>query len=145
MSYATEEEDITRKYGHSHMAIAISKNTSELRNNVGQRFILKVYVPASWSGTIEKARVIARREGRSLSDLIRDLLRDYVRIHEPGNPQLPLTKFTGESHDPNECAFEGCGAPAAYLVHLDGRSMKVCMGHLKLLRREHKALGWRRL
>ena len=96
MSYDSKEEDIKRKYGHSHMAIAISKNTSELRNNVGQRFILKVYVPASWSSTIERARMIARREGRSLSDLIRDLLRDYVRVHEPGNPQLPLTRFTGE-------------------------------------------------
>ena len=78
------------------MAMAISKNTSEPRNNVGRRFILKVYVPASWSGVIEKARVIARREGRNLSDLVRGLLRDYVRVHEPRNPQLPLTRFTGE-------------------------------------------------
>ena len=54
---------------------------------------MKVYVPAEFYQTLKKARIIARREGRSLSDLVRDLLRDYVRKHEPGNPQLPLSRW----------------------------------------------------
>jgi len=95
LSYTTEEEDITRKYDHDHMIIAISKNTSESRNNVGQK-LLHLYVPQEYAVTVEKAKKIARREGRSISKLVMELLRDYVRVHEPGNPQLPLTRFTEE-------------------------------------------------
>ena len=95
MSYDNEEEDITRKYDHDHMIIAISKNTSESLNNVGQK-LLHLYVPQEYAVIVEKARKIAKREGRSLSKLVMELLRDYVRVHEPGNPQLPLTRFTEE-------------------------------------------------
>ncbi|RLG90020.1 MAG: hypothetical protein DRO36_06790 [Candidatus Hecatellales archaeon] len=157
MSYADEEEEYNAEYGHSHMAIAISENNSELRNNVGQRFILKVYIPASFYQTVVKARMIAKREGRSLSDLIRELLRDYVRRHEPGNPQLPLSRFIEKSEDSRRCSVEGCDELAAYQVFLDrGRvieKMHVCEEHLMDLRRgwlggrrvDYKSLSWRRI
>ena len=101
MTYNNERENITRKYSYSYIAIDRSKSTHGSGDNcrtenLGSQRILPVYIPASFYQTVVKARKIADREGRSLSDLIRDLLRDYVRVHEPGNPQLPLTRFTGE-------------------------------------------------
>jgi len=38
----------------------------------------------------EKLKEIARREGRSASAVISELIEEYVRQHEPGNPQLRL-------------------------------------------------------
>ena len=142
------------EYGYSHMAIAISENNSEPRNIVGQRFILKVYIPAEFYQTLKKARIIARREGRSLSDLIRDLLREYVRIHEPGNPQLPLTRFVeGAERDKSVCSVEGCNEPAAYEVYADHQKMRLCENHLRDLRRgwlgdrriKYKSLSWKKI
>jgi len=148
LSYDNEEENIDREYAYRPMPIDLSKNTSGSPENCRTKkypWQLKIYIPQEHRVIFEKAKAIARREGRSLSDLIRDLLRDYVRVHEPGNPQLPLTRFTGESHDPNRCSVEGCDAPAAYVVHLEGRCIRVCMDHLRAMRREHKSLGWRRI
>jgi len=76
------------------MIIRISNNAQGSFNDVGH---LHLYVPQEYSEIVKKAKKIARREGRSISKLVMDLLRDYVRVHEPGNPQLPLTRFTGES------------------------------------------------
>jgi len=103
MSHINKKKNIEGEYSYNDIAIAISKNASDLRNIVGQRGILQVYIPADFHVILQKARKIARREGRSLSDLVRDLLRDYVRVHEPGNPQLPLSRWTeGEKSQPKE-------------------------------------------
>ena len=153
MSYADEGEDIAKKYDHDHMIIRISNNVHGSLNDVGH---LHLYVPREFSEIVKKAREIARREGRSLSKLVMDLLRDYVRRHEPGNPQLPLTRFTGESKD-GKCSVEGCDEPAQFIVFLDHgkiiEKLRVCEEHLMDLRRgwlrdrriNYKSLSWRRL
>jgi hypothetical protein len=53
----------------------------------------------------EKAKEIARREGKSLSELINLTLEDYVKVHGDGNPVFTLDHF----NDPN---FMAC--PAFY-------------------------------
>ena len=131
-----------KKIFKKNMIIRISNNAQGSLNDVGH---LHLYVPQEYSEIVKKAKKIARREGRSISKLVMDLLRDYVRVHEPGNPQLPLTRFTEDMKDSKICSFEGCDAPAGYVVHLEGRSIRVCMKHLKVLRRKHGALGYRRL
>ena len=90
MSYENEKKNIKREYDHDHMIIRISSDASLKGNNVGH---LHLYVPETRAITVRKAKKIARREGRSLSKLILDLLDDYVRRHEPGNPQLPIDRF----------------------------------------------------
>jgi len=99
LSYDNKKKNIDQEYAYRPMPIDLSKNSSGSPDNRRTKrypWQLKIYIPQEHRIIFEKAKAIAKREGRSLSDLIRDLLRDYVRIHEPGNPQLPLTKFTGE-------------------------------------------------
>jgi len=38
----------------------------------------------------EKARELADREGATFSDIVAKALAEYLKIHYPGNPQLPL-------------------------------------------------------
>jgi len=154
MSYADEEEEYDAEYAHTHMRIRILNNIRESQNNVGR---LHLYVPQEYAIIIKKAREIARREGRSLSNLVMELLRDYVRRHEPGNPQLPLTRFTGESKDGRRCSVEGCDEPAQFIVFLDRgtviEKMRLCERHLRDLRQgwigdqriDYKSLSWRRI
>jgi len=59
-----------------------------------------IYLPESEKIVFEKFRQICEREGTSVSSKLRDFIRDYVRVHEPGNPQLLLEKFTGAATEP---------------------------------------------
>ena len=160
MSYADEEEEYDAKYAYRHMPIDLSNNTSDSpvnRRTKRYPWQLKIYIPQEYQIIIEKAKEIARREGRSLSNLIMQLLRDYVRVHYPGNPQLPLTRFTEESKEGRRCSVEGCDEPAAYQVFLDhGRvieRLRLCEKHLADLKHgwlgdrrvDYKSLSWRRI
>jgi len=61
--------------------------------------------------TYEKLKEIARREGRSASSIINELIEEYIRKHEPGNPQLRLDRILEGKMDltrPPNC------------VHVDG-------------------------
>ena len=151
MSYDSEREDYDGEYAHTHMRIRILNNIRESQNNVGR---LHIYVPQEYATIVKKAREIARREGRSLSSLIMQLLRDYVKVHEPGNPQLPLTRFVeGAERDKSVCSVEGCNNKAQFIVFLDHRKMRLCEKHLRDLkagwlgdrRVNYKSLSWRRI
>jgi len=54
------------------------------------------YFPENFDETLEEFEKIAKREGRTVSNLIRQLIRDYVRRHGPGNPQRMLDFFMGK-------------------------------------------------
>ena len=43
----------------------------------------------------EKIRELAQREGKPLQDIIVDALEEYLERHMPGNPQTPLSIFSG--------------------------------------------------
>jgi len=141
MSYDNKRENTTQKYDHDHMIIRISNNVREPPNNVGH---LHLYVPKEFSEIVKKAKKIARREGRSISKLVMDLLRDYVRRHEPGNPQLSITRFV-DSPKPSSPVCR-CGKPAAYRFHVDGATRILCPSCLEdavlEARRSGKTCGW---
>lgn len=160
MSYDNEREEYDGEYAYRHMPIDLSNNTSDSpvnRRTKRYPWQLKIYIPREYQVIIEKAKEIVRREGRSLSSLIMQLLRDYVQVHYPGNPQLPLSKFIEKSEDKSVCSVEGCDSPAAYQVFLDhGRvieKIRVCEKHLRDLkagwlgdrRIKYKSLSWKKI
>jgi len=51
------------------------------------------WVPEQLWQTWKKFVEIARREGRSAGEILNEFIANYVRIHEPGNPQWPLDRF----------------------------------------------------
>ena len=51
---------------------------------------LSVYLSKRHEKLRERFRRIARREGRSQSQILVQLIMGYVIKHEPGNPQQPL-------------------------------------------------------
>jgi len=64
----------------------------------------------------ERFKRVAEREGRSPSEVIRELIREYVHRHELGNPQLRLDKIlAGEPQpgQPPKCKF--CERPATHV------------------------------
>ena len=62
-------------YRHRHIAIAISSKS--------RRF----YIPQHLEITFTRLEAILKREGSSVSRWIQRNAVDYVRLHEPGNPQ----------------------------------------------------------
>ncbi len=41
----------------------------------------------------EKAKKIAQRDGYKLSNILEELLENWVRAKDPGNPQRPITAY----------------------------------------------------
>jgi tRNA-dihydrouridine synthase len=59
-----------------------------------------------------KLKQIAKREGRPVAEVVRELVEGYVRLHEPGNPQqrLDVVLKTGKAyHAPSPiCQVRDC-------------------------------------
>lgn len=51
---------------------------------------ISVYLPKSHEKLKDRFRKVAKREGRSQSQILLRLMLNYVTEHEPGNPQQPL-------------------------------------------------------
>jgi len=51
------------------------------------------YAPEWFKETWRRFQEIAKREGRSASLIIRELVKTYVEHHWPGNPQMRLISF----------------------------------------------------
>jgi len=52
--------------------------------------------PDDFIYTWKKFISIAKREGKSASNVLRDFVHEYVDVHDPGNPQLRITSFSPE-------------------------------------------------
>lgn len=61
--------------------------------NVGQK-VFSFRMPTEFNQLYEMFKELAKREGVSKSQLIVKAICEYVHRHYPGNPRLPLTKFT---------------------------------------------------
>ena len=72
-----------------------------------------VYVPDEYQDIVTKAKQIMEREGQSLSQKFVKFCADYVHLHGPGNPQLLVTSFFGESQLKTKCH---CGGLASHEV-----------------------------
>lgn len=55
--------------------------------------VVNIYIPNSDLPIFEKFVEIIRREGRSLSEVFREFVKEYVKRHESGNPQAKITRF----------------------------------------------------
>jgi len=68
---------------------------------------------------------LLRQEGISFSEWVARQIEDYVRKHEPGNPQLPLTAFTQPQVSAHQSRWYcgSCGKPledeAEWNLHKD--------------------------
>ena len=61
--------------------------------------------------TWETFKEICRREGSTASEKIRELIFEYVRVHEPGNPQTRLDVILKDG-GPEGPVCNECGSPA---------------------------------
>jgi hypothetical protein len=73
------------------------------------------YVPEEFEITLKELKEILKREGKSLSEWIRENAERYVAVHAHGNPQLRIDKFTGEVKE-KVCFFCQGRFPQLYRV-----------------------------
>jgi len=74
------------------------------------------WVPESLWETWRKFVAIAKREGRSAGAILNEFVANYVRIHEPGNPQWPLDRFQERFSEPSP----SLGRPAPDYTKMTG-------------------------
>jgi len=55
------------------------------------------YVPQEKWSIWQEFKKIAEREGRSASEILMELIEQYVQTHRKGNPQLILDRFVGQT------------------------------------------------
>jgi len=56
-----------------------------------------IWLPEEMLEIWQRFKKIAEREGRSAGQIITEFISNYVRIHEPGNPQWPINRFFEKS------------------------------------------------
>ena len=56
-----------------------------------------IWLPEETLEVWRRFKKIAEREGRSAGQILIDFVANYVRIHEPGNPQWPINRFFEKS------------------------------------------------
>jgi len=56
-----------------------------------------IWLPEEMLEIWQKFKKIAEREGRSAGQILTEFISNYVRIHEPGNPQWPINRFFEKS------------------------------------------------
>ena len=90
----------------------------------------------------KKFKEISEREGRAMGQILEDLVREYVRIHEPGNPQKRLDVILkGEKGLIPRCSV--CGDPAERVYHTRRGPILRCRRHRLGLMDPAGVRGWR--
>jgi len=56
-----------------------------------------IWLPEEMLEIWQKFKKIAEREGRSAGEILTEFISNYVRVHEPGNPQWPINRFFEKS------------------------------------------------
>lgn len=117
-----EEEECTYTYIHIHIPKKIV-----------------IYIPKSFQQTQKKLMEILKREGKSLSEWHRQNAFEYVRLHEPGNPQQVLPHYQNNSGPYHALKCDRCGDVAKYLIHALFASGKIlnCCEDCFLWSKEH--------
>lgn len=88
-----------------------------------------IYIPMELLPTFKKLRELLKGEGITLSEWIRQNALDYVRLHEPGNPQRLLTTFTNQLKQADPF---GCGQLVA--VDVSNRWVRCKLSKTKIAR-----------
>jgi hypothetical protein len=101
----------SREYVYSDMYIA---RRGRKRNYFDEKHIriVQIYINKHRRGIYESLQEILKRDGKSFSSWVLDYAQDYVRLHEPGNPQQRLDtilKLGKAYHAPSPiCGFKDC-------------------------------------
>lgn len=94
-----------------HLTSQKGFKTKTTLTNPGQ---FNIYVPPNKKEVVKKGKDILEREGTSLSKFIVEKIEEYVRLHEPGNPQQRLDTIAklGKPYraDAQQCSI--CGETA---------------------------------
>jgi len=110
VSSGAHETNEKKKYGHGHMDISIQNTNTNTKKKNKKEILPHIYVPETAKPLFKKLITILRREGKSFSQWVREQAANYVRIHSPGNPIIPLTKFVdGKPLGPSipTCGYAG--------------------------------------
>jgi len=97
----------------------------------------RFYVPESFERILSQMEEILKREGSNLSKWIRQTIAEYVRQHEPGNPQQRLERYKDKDAKayvaPKTCGF--CHRDATELLRFKPNCALVplCLEHYRLL------------
>ena len=92
----------------------------------------------------QKFKKIAEREGRSMSRILVGMIEEYVRVHEPGNPQKRLDMILeGEKGPDPRCGI--CGDPAERRYRTRWVEYFRCRKHRVRVSRSTGVLGWKDL
>jgi hypothetical protein len=59
---------------------------------------ITLYVADKYDAVVKKAKEVFKREGSSMSDFLMQELDQYVRLHEPGNPQQRMDVIIETGH-----------------------------------------------
>ena len=131
------EED--RGYVYRHIDIDIDYSHKKKKKPRERRF----YVPDVFEFDFKKMEKILAREGKSLSQWIREQVCSYVRLHEPGNPQQSLDTIfeLGRAYRANECLE--CGKKPFVLASVGKKSKLLCKLHFEKFR--PRLTNWRYL
>jgi hypothetical protein len=108
-----------------------------------RRDIRNFYVDQNFIPIYEKFKKIVEAERKSVSDKIRELLTEYVRLHEPGNPQQRLDTIfrIGHAYRAEGCC--ACAKPADVQAFTkEGLNLLYCWECFEKTGRI-KAAGWR--
>jgi len=62
--------------------------------------VTSFYFPVERQDTIDMLKELADRERISLSEILVNAAAEYVELHYPGNPAVPLTSFTDDGLKP---------------------------------------------
>ena len=135
MTPQNSSEEIERdNYRHRHIDIDIEDKGKERKGKRERRF----YVPKSFEAVFEKLETILKREGSNLSKWARQQAADYVRLHEPGNPQQPIERYLREKDAkpyvaPRKCAIVECpnNAVGTAIFKPDKTEWAFCKYHLR--------------
>jgi len=108
----------------------------------------RFYISEEFGTTMLKMNKILTREGKSLSQWIREQITNYVRVHEPGNNQQYLEWYN--THDspyiaPSICGFNGCNNNADWLATYKDEPFKVCHKHYERVETSENWTKWRKL
>ena len=103
---------------------------------------LTIYLDEETKKLIPKAKEIFSRENSSISEWFRKTLTEYVKLHEPGNPQQRLDTIMdlGKPYNAHKCNM--CDARPAFQCFVGKNPVLLCETHFESQRK--RLSGWKK-
>ena len=88
-------------------------------------------------------KTICAREGHKMSNKIERWINEYVKEHNPGNPQQVLERFNKSKPyiAPKKCHIQQCPNPAVKVMEFRGQLFACCSEHAKA--HDRNSYEWR--